>query len=693
MKLKIEAKVLLLLFLIVFATSIILSFLNLRQIKQTMYTDFAAKGQAFADTVVEKIEIADAFADKVNGLMAERILLACELVNKLDMTSMSNEKLMELKEKVPIDEFYIINPQRKIAYATIPDYVGWEYPPGHPMDPVFDGKAKTYMEDIRGDLISGNLLKYGGMALDNGYFVQIGINATTIVDIKKEFRPGILLNDIQKRPEIVKAYMVTMELTEEEQLKKDGLKEYDDSKRVPIINADISEKDKRVEYQDSVGIDVLKNGKEVTRTVKNPDTGSDMFEMLLPYKADNKVAGLIVLDLSLDEMNSVITKNIVRITLLTILLLIMASLIGLLMIRRTLQPLKILRNQIDVIAAGDFSDQQTKKILQNQDELGDIARAVDAMRTELGAIIYDIKTIAAGVENNADSLGVIMKETAGSIEENAKAIEVLARSSAEQTDATNTVAACASDLERAVDNGTASIQRANDQVLTVKDLNYEGEKTITGLAEVVNESFKRTHEVNKGIKDVETAVSGMKEFMDKIRSVSSQTNLLALNASIEAARAGESGRGFAVVAEEIRKLAEETNQTTKEIEEIIAKIGDKTGITTHEINLIMDTSARQQSALEKTLLVFTEIRDSIEKIAQSMTEVVSSTEAIDSGKEVILKTVGELAGLSENLSAMAQEISATTEEQAAAIVEIDNLTANNKDSVKQLGLKVEKFKL
>lgn len=693
MKLRIETKVLLLLFFIVFATSIVLSFLNLRQIKQTMYTDFEAKGQALADTVVEKIAISDAFANKVDALMAERILLACELVNKLDLTSMSNEALIELKKKVPIDEFYIIDPQRKIVYATIPDYVGWEYPQGHPMDPVFNGKSKTYMEGIRGDLISGNLTKYGGMALDNGYFVQIGINATTIVDIKKEFRPGILLNEIQKRPEVVKAYMVTMELTDEEQLKKDGLKEFDDSKRIPIINADISEKDKRLGYQDPVGIEVLKKGQEITRTVKNADTGADMFEMLVPYKNDGKVAGLIVLDLSLDEMNAVIVKNIVRITLLTILLLIIASFIGLIMIRRTLQPLKSLRNQINVIAAGDFRDQEEKKILQTQDELGDIARAVDLMRTELRTIICDIKTITTSVEKNADSLSMIMRETAGSIEENAKAIELLAKSSAEQTNATNTVAGCASELETAVNKGTESNQKANDQVLTVKELNREGEKTITGLAEVVNESLKRTHEVNKGIKDVGTAVSGMKEFMDKIRSVSSQTNLLALNASIEAARAGESGRGFAVVAEEIRKLAEETNQTTKEIEDIITKISNKTGVATNEINLIMDTSVRQQNSLEKTLLVFTEIRDSVDKIAQSMSEVVSSTEAVDSSKEVILKTVGDLSGLSENLSAMAQEISASTEEQAAAIVEIDNLTANNKDTVKQLGLKVEKFRI
>lgn len=693
MKLKIQTKVLLLLFFIVFTTSIVLSIQNLRDIKQTMFTEFEAKGEALAQTVVEKIAISDAFADKVDGLMAERILLASELVNHMDIATMSNETLLELKKKVPIDEFYVIDPQRKIAFATIPDYVGWEYPKGHPMDPVFNKESRTYMEGIRGDLISGNLTKYGGIALDNGYFVQIGINAKTIVDIKKEFRPGILLNEVQKKPEIVKAYMVTMELIEEEQLKKDALKEFDDTKRLPIINADIAEKDKRVEYKDTEGLGVFKTGEQIARTVENTETGSDMFEMLVPYKVDDKIAGLIVLDISLDEMNSVINRYLVKVSLFTVVLLIIASLIGVLILKRTLQPLKTLRNQIKIIASGDFSAQQDKGILQTKDELGDIARAVDSMRIELGVIIGDIKTITNTVEKNAEDLSVIMKETSGSIEENAKAIELLAQSSAEQSDATNTVASCALELEIAVNNGKDSIEKANGQVHTVKELNQEGEKTITGLAEVINESFKRTHEVNNGIKDVEIAVSGMKGFMDKIRSVSSQTNLLALNASIEAARAGESGRGFAVVAEEIRKLAEETNQTTKEIEDIIAKISNNTGITTNEIHLIMETSVRQQSALEKTLMVFTEIRESIEKIAQSMTQVVNTTNAVDTSKEIILKTVGVLSGLSENLSAMAQQISASTEEQAASVVIVDNLTANNKDSAKQLGIKFDKFKV
>lgn len=693
MKLRIQTKVLLLLFVIVSVTSVVLSFQNLMDMKKTMYTEFEAKGASLAETVVEKISISDAFTVKVDTLMVERILIASELVNKLDITTLSNDKLTDLKKKVGIDEFYVINTQRKIVYSNIADYVGWEYPKGHPMDPVFDKKSSTYMEEIRGDLISGNLVKYGGMALDNGYFIQIGISAKTILDIKKEFRPGILLNEVQKQPDIIKAYMVTMELTDEEQVKKDGLKPFDDTKRIAIINADTAEKGKREEYKDPTVINIFKTGQKLTRTIKDTANGKDIFEMLIPYVVNDKTTGVIVLDISLDRMNSIINNYLVKVSLFTLSLLLIASIIGIFSLRRTLKPLKTLRDQIKVIASGDFSLEQDKGILQNSDELGDIARAVDSMRIELGLLIHEIKTITNTVETNAENLSAVMKETSQSVDENARAVETLAESAAAQASATNKVADCAHELQTTVDNGKESIQRANEQVLTVKDLNIEGEKIITGLADVINESFSRTHQVNTGITEVELAVNGMRGFMDKIRSVSSQTNLLALNASIEAARAGEAGRGFAVVAEEIRKLAEETNHTTKEIEEIIAKIESKTSITTNEIKFIMETSVRQQSALEKTLMVFTEIRGSIEKIAQSMKQVVNTTSAVADSKDTILKTVSVLAELSENLSAMAQQIAASTEEQAASISVVDDLTENSRSSAKQLGKEFEKFKI
>ncbi len=130
-------------------------------------------------------------------------------------------------------------------------------------------------------------------------------------------------------------------------------------------------------------------------------------------------------------------------------------------------------------------------------------------------------------------------------------------------------------LGKRVDQGQMSIDDANSKVVYVNELSTEGENIVSELASITKESIGRTVAVSSGIDKVEETVKNMRDFMERIRSISEQTNLLALNASIEAARAGEAGRGFAVVADEIRKLAEETNQTTEQVESVIGEISEK----------------------------------------------------------------------------------------------------------------------
>ncbi|HYE84261.1 MAG TPA: methyl-accepting chemotaxis protein [Clostridia bacterium] len=693
MRLRIQTKILLVSFILIAITSSVLTFQNINEVRKSMFGEMEAQGIEIAESVIEKITISNNFADQVDKFMAEKILLACEGINQIPLEEMSNEKIIEFVSKDTVDDIFVIGPDRKITYSNVLDYIGWEYPQGHPMDPVFNGSSRTYMEAVRGDLISGKLLKYGGISLDNGYFVQIGIDAASIARIKNEFSAGKLLKQVEERDEVLKAYMITTELTVEEQKKKNALENYDDTKRVPVVNADIAELENRQEYTDAFGLEVFKTGIEKNRIIKGTEGGSDAYEMLVPYKVADKVAGVIVIDISLERMNSIISEYLIKTVVITAVILAIALIVGLFVIKSVLKPLRVLSTQISSIASGDFTVKQDRKILGSKDELGHIARAVESMGNELGTIIADTKNISDIIENNAGQLNAIMTETTHAVEENSKAIEALAVSATEQSNESEKVAKCAADLGAAIEQGKHSISEANGQVQAVELKNHEGEKIILSLAEVIKENIARTDDVSVGISEVENTVNAMREFMDRIRSISSQTNLLALNASIEAARAGEAGRGFAVVADEIRKLAEETNQTTAQVEEIIGQISSKTNIAAGEIHSISEISERQKDSLQNTLTVFEEIKAATKKLADSMSSVVETTDAISGSKDTIQEAINVLIGLTENLSATCQEISASTEEQVASILEINTLTEKNRDSARTLKEELKKFKV
>jgi len=344
------------------------------------------------------------------------------------------------------------------------------------------------------------------------------------------------------------------------------------------------------------------------------------------------------------------------------------------------------------IAKGDFTVEQDVKLLKQKDDMGIIANAVQDMRFELSRLVNSLKSDAKRVEEGADQLSEIMNETARAIGENAKAVEALAISATDQALESDKVSESTNVLGLKVDQGQKSIDQANERVRTVNGLSEEGEKIISELAMVIEDSISKTYSVSEGIGEVEKTVGNMRDFTERIRSVSEQTNLLALNASIEAARAGEAGRGFAVVAEEIRKLAEETSVTTEQVESIIGEISGKTKSASDDIKAIGSVTTQQQKSLGSTLEIFGRIQTSIEELVVSMSEVVSVNDAVGESKDVITNAVNVLSDLTSNLSATCEEISASTEEQTASVQEVNALTEANREVALELAERVTNFK-
>lgn len=348
--------------------------------------------------------------------------------------------------------------------------------------------------------------------------------------------------------------------------------------------------------------------------------------------------------------------------------LIIAGITILFVAARIAKPLQLLEGVAGRIAGGDLSI--TKVDVNSQDELGRLARAFETMVGNLRNLVREIDTSSELVAASA---------------------EQLTASAHQSSQAANQVATSITDVSRGVEEQSTV---ANDTSAVVQQMSASIQQIAANVNEVAAQSAQATVKANEGNKAVDKAVSQMAnieqtvissagvvatlgerskeigQIVDTISGIAGQTNLLALNAAIEAARAGEQGRGFAVVAEEVRKLAEQSQEAAKKIAVLISEIqGD-----TNKAVSAMDEGTREvklgAEVVNASGQAFLEITTLITRVSGQISEVSTAVEQMATGSQQIVASVKRIDDLSKNVSGEAQTVSAATEEQSASMEEI-----------------------
>ena len=204
---------------------------------------------------------------------------------------------------------------------------------------------------------------------------------------------------------------------------------------------------------------------------------------------------------------------------------------------------------------------------------------------------------------------------------------------------------------------TANLMRESSEeaAATLKELDNINQQAIASI-DVIYEQTNITNISALKIKEATTLIS----------SIAEETNLLSLNASIEASRAGEAGRGFAVVASQIQKLADQSNESANQIDQIIHALiedSEKAVKTMDEVKTIMNL---QSENVHKTGQVFEQVRDGISSSISGVGEIATKTTQLD-------KARGDVVDVVQNLTAIAQQNAASTEETSASVMEVSNV--------------------
>jgi Methyl-accepting chemotaxis protein len=362
----------------------------------------------------------------------------------------------------------------------------------------------------------------------------------------------------------------------------------------------------------------------------------------------------------------------VRAKYIIIILLVLGFLIsislGFIISRMIETPLERLLNRAVEVAQGDLTS--TNIELNYRDELGKLTKAFNTMAGNLRETIRQVSTSSEQVASSSEELSAITEEISTATLQMSSSIGEMASETQVQAHAAEETSAAIEQISASIQQIAASSENVAGMTYNTQNKALEGKDKVENAINHMKQIGEGTRHAQQVIDQLASNSKEISEITEVISGIAVQTNLLALNAAIEAARAGEQGRGFAVVAEEVRKLAEQSQEASTRIASLITEVQNNTDYAVSTMNKSNTDVQTGVGVVNEAGIMFEDIVNLVMKVSQQIKEISDNIQVMSEESQHIVSSARRIEMLSKNTSAQTESVSATIEEQTASMEQV-----------------------
>lgn len=439
---------------------------------------------------------------------------------------------------------------------------------------------------------------------------------------------------------------------------------------------------------------VLKNGETfytANITINNVKCAANYIPIKQP--SNGQVIGMVFVGKDKNLITQQLYENTITSFIMQMIIILVCLIFGIIEVKSIIKAVKYSSKQLLEVKDGNLSIKFDDKMLKRNDEIGDVIRVTDNLIQSLKEILNNINITSNTLDEFSNNFNESVDNINDSMSNINSAVGEIANGATSQANETQNASSEVINIGNAIDTTKKKVEDLETSSKKMREYNDNANNTLNELLEISGKTKESVDTVKSQTELTNSSALEIRKATDLISDIAEQTNLLSLNASIEAARAGEAGKGFAVVAEEIRKLADESQNSAKLITEIVENLINNSNTSVNTMNDVETIINEQNNKLDATKKIFEDVNDEIlevRNIAVKITEEISNLNNLK---------INLLNGI-ESLAAIAEENAASTEETSASMTELSQLIGKTAKDAEQfvtlseeLAKSISKFKL